>query len=40
VCENLGQDDQRVVRATLAEVAAQEFAPLNVLVVWSANEHA
>lgn len=35
VCENLGQNDQRVVRGTLAEVAAQEFAPLNVLVVWN-----
>jgi len=35
VCENLGQPDQRVVRATLAEVADQEFAPLNVLVVWN-----
>jgi precorrin-6Y C5,15-methyltransferase (decarboxylating) len=35
VCENLGQADQRVVRATLAEVAAQAFAPLNVLVVWN-----
>lgn len=35
VCENLGQADQRIVRATLAEAAAQEFAPLNVLVVWS-----
>lgn len=38
VCENLGQADQRVVQATLAEVAAQEFAPLNVLVVWNSHE--
>ncbi|NJN65598.1 MAG: precorrin-6y C5,15-methyltransferase (decarboxylating) subunit CbiE [Chloroflexaceae bacterium] len=34
VCENLGQADQRIVRATLAQVAEQEFAPLNVLVVF------
>jgi precorrin-6Y C5,15-methyltransferase (decarboxylating) len=40
VCENLGQDDQRVVRGTLAEVVAQEFAPLNVLVVWNSVEAA
>jgi precorrin-6Y C5,15-methyltransferase (decarboxylating) len=40
VCENLGQPDQRIVRATLAEVAAQEFAPLNVLVVWNSGEQA
>jgi precorrin-6Y C5,15-methyltransferase (decarboxylating) len=40
VCENLGQADQRIVRATLAEVAAQEFAPLNVLVVWNNGEQA
>lgn len=38
VCENLGQPDQRIVRATLAEVAAQEFAPLNVLIVWNEDE--
>lgn len=38
VCENLGQVDQRVVQATLAEVAGQEFAPLNVLVVWNEDE--
>jgi precorrin-6Y C5,15-methyltransferase (decarboxylating) len=35
VCENLAHADQRIVRATLAEVAAREFAPLNVLVVWN-----
>ena len=34
VCENLGGSDERVVRATLGEVAASQFAPLNVLVVW------
>jgi precorrin-6Y C5,15-methyltransferase (decarboxylating) len=38
VCENLGQHDQRVVRGTLAQIAAQEFAPLNVLVVWNSDE--
>jgi precorrin-6Y C5,15-methyltransferase (decarboxylating) len=38
VCENLGQQDQRVVRATLAAIIAQEFAPLNVLVIWNADE--
>lgn len=34
VCERLGGPDQRVVRGTLAEVAAGTFAPLNVFVVW------
>lgn len=38
VCENLGQVDQRIVRATLADVAQQKFAPLNVLVVWNGEE--
>lgn len=38
VCENLGHAEQRVLRATLAEVVAQEFAPLNVLVVWNEDE--
>jgi precorrin-6Y C5,15-methyltransferase (decarboxylating) len=38
VCENLGQADQRVVRETLGALAAQEFAPLNVLVVWNSDE--
>lgn len=40
VCENMGQSDQRVVQATLAEVAAQAFASLNVLVVWNSDEDA
>lgn len=34
VCENLGAPDQRVVRGTLETVAAGEFGPLNVFVVW------
>ncbi len=34
VCENLGYPEQRIVRATLTSVAAQEFAALNVFVVW------
>ena len=38
VCENLGQPDERIVRATLAAVVAQEFAPLNVLVIWNEDE--
>uniref|UniRef100_A0A7C1FM67 tRNA (guanine(46)-N(7))-methyltransferase n=1 Tax=Caldilinea aerophila TaxID=133453 RepID=A0A7C1FM67_9CHLR len=36
VCENLGAADQRVVHMTLAEAAQREdFAPLNVFVVWN-----
>jgi precorrin-6B C5,15-methyltransferase / cobalt-precorrin-6B C5,C15-methyltransferase len=34
VCESLGEPEQRIVRATLAEAADQTFAPLNVFVVW------
>ncbi len=34
VCENLGGPEQRVVRGTLAQVATQTFATLNVFVVW------
>ncbi|MDQ7029542.1 MAG: precorrin-6y C5,15-methyltransferase (decarboxylating) subunit CbiE [Ardenticatenia bacterium] len=34
VCERLGGPRQRVVRGTLAEVAAGTFDPLNVFVVW------
>lgn len=34
VCENLGEPGERVVRATLAEVSEQQFAPVNVFVVW------
>ncbi|MCS6827710.1 MAG: precorrin-6y C5,15-methyltransferase (decarboxylating) subunit CbiE [Caldilinea sp.] len=36
VCENLGAGDRRVLRMTLAEVARREdFAPLNVFIVWN-----
>ncbi len=38
VCENLSQPDERIVRATLDDVAVQEFAPLNVLVIWNEDE--
>jgi precorrin-6Y C5,15-methyltransferase (decarboxylating) len=38
VCENLGAADERVVRSTLACVAEQTFAPLNVFVVWPGQE--
>ncbi|WP_298815414.1 precorrin-6y C5,15-methyltransferase (decarboxylating) subunit CbiE [Chloroflexus sp.] len=37
VCEQLGGPRQRVIAATLADILATEFDPLNVLVVW--NEH-
>ena len=33
VCENLGARDERVTRGTLAEIAAQKFDPLNVLIL-------
>jgi precorrin-6Y C5,15-methyltransferase (decarboxylating) len=33
VCENLGARDERVTRGTLAEIAAQKFDPLNVMVL-------
>jgi len=33
VCENLGSPDERVTQGELAEVAAMEFAPLNVLIL-------
>lgn len=33
VCENLGSPDERVTRGSLAEVAEQEFSPLNVLIL-------
>lgn len=33
VCENLGSPDERVTHAELRELAAQEFAPLNVMVL-------
>jgi precorrin-6B C5,15-methyltransferase / cobalt-precorrin-6B C5,C15-methyltransferase len=33
VCENLGAPDERVTHAELAEVANQEFSPLNVMIL-------
>jgi precorrin-6Y C5,15-methyltransferase (decarboxylating) len=33
VCENLGSPDERVTQGELAEIAAQDFAPLNVMVL-------
>lgn len=33
VCENLGSPDERVTRGELAEVAQQQFAPLNVMIL-------
>jgi precorrin-6Y C5,15-methyltransferase (decarboxylating) len=33
VCENLGSPDERVTQAELAEIAAMEFAPLNVMIL-------
>ena len=34
ICENLDHPDQRIVRTPLANVGDQEYAPLNVFVVW------
>jgi precorrin-6Y C5,15-methyltransferase (decarboxylating) len=34
VCENLGGEDERIVCTTLAMASIQEFAPLNVMVIW------
>ncbi len=33
VCENLGSPDERVTQGELAELADQEFAPLNVMIL-------
>jgi precorrin-6Y C5,15-methyltransferase (decarboxylating) len=33
VCENLGARDERVTRGSLAEIAAQKFDPLNVMIL-------
>jgi precorrin-6B C5,15-methyltransferase / cobalt-precorrin-6B C5,C15-methyltransferase len=33
VCENLGSKDERVTRGSPAEIAAQKFSPLNVMVL-------
>lgn len=33
VCENLGSPDERVTQGELAEIASQEFSPLNVMIL-------
>ncbi len=33
VCENLGARNERVTRGTLADIAAQQFEPLNVMIL-------
>jgi len=33
VCENLGSPDERVTQGELAEIAKQEFSPLNVMIL-------
>jgi precorrin-6Y C5,15-methyltransferase (decarboxylating) len=33
VCENLGSPDERVTQGELAEIARQDFSPLNVLIL-------
>ncbi|MEX2185841.1 MAG: precorrin-6y C5,15-methyltransferase (decarboxylating) subunit CbiE [Pirellulales bacterium] len=33
VCENLGSRDERVTQGELADIAAQEFSPLNVMIL-------
>lgn len=33
VCENLGSPDERVTQGELAEIAHQDFAPLNVMIL-------
>ena len=33
VCENLGSPDERVTRGSLKELASQDFAPLNVMIL-------
>ena len=33
VCENLGSPDERVTQGELADIAAMEFAPLNVMIL-------
>jgi precorrin-6Y C5,15-methyltransferase (decarboxylating) len=33
VCENLGAPDERVTQGELADIAAMEFAPLNVMIL-------
>src|SRR6185503_300069 len=38
ICENLGSPDQRVIRTELGRVGEENYAPLNVLVVWNRAE--
>ncbi len=33
VCENLGSPDERVTQGELEEIAGQQFAPLNVMIL-------
>lgn len=33
VCENLGSPDERVTQGSLSEIASEEFAPLNVMIL-------
>jgi len=33
VCENLGSPDERVTHAELSDIASQQFAPLNVMIL-------
>jgi precorrin-6Y C5,15-methyltransferase (decarboxylating) len=33
VCENLGSPDERVTQGALSEIAAQDFSPLNVMIL-------
>jgi precorrin-6Y C5,15-methyltransferase (decarboxylating) len=33
ICENLGSPDERVTKAELSELAGQQFAPLNVMIL-------
>lgn len=33
VCENLGSPDERVTQGELADIAAQDFSPLNVMIL-------
>jgi len=33
VCENLGSPDERVTQGELSEIAAQDFSPLNVMIL-------
>ncbi len=35
ICQNLGSSEQQIVRTVLNEVNRQEYAPLNVFVIWN-----